>query len=63
MQRPKGQFLITLVCTMDLDKWIEDFKLVGPLTAKTFIRELAAEAVQHEIEKHGHTASVTIKRQ
>ncbi|QFG10347.1 hypothetical protein J4U00_gp134 [Mycobacterium phage DyoEdafos] len=48
---------------MDLDKLIEDFKLVGPLTAKTFIRELAAEAVQHEIEKHGHIASVTIKRQ
>ncbi|ATG86523.1 hypothetical protein J4T96_gp125 [Mycobacterium phage Finemlucis] len=63
MPRPNGQFLITLVCTMDLDKWIEDFKLVGPLTAKTFIRELAAEAVQHEIEKHGHTATVTIKRQ
>ncbi|QFG14349.1 hypothetical protein PBI_TOURACH_124 [Mycobacterium phage Tourach] len=62
MQRPKGQFLITLVCTTDLDKWIEEFSLVGPLTAKTFIRELAAEAVQHQIEKHGLTATVTIKR-
>ncbi|WZB38397.1 hypothetical protein SEA_BAZZLE_120 [Mycobacterium phage Bazzle] len=63
MQRPKGQFLITLVCTMDLDKWIEDFKLVGPRGAIADIRQLAAETVQREIEKHGHQATVSLKRQ
>ncbi len=62
MQRPRGQFLITLVVTTDLDEWIEDFKLVGPLSAKAFIRGLAAEAVQHEIEKHGYKATIELKR-